>query len=497
MTEDNKPKTLTNEEKRQLLINFTQTQKMKLLNVKKMPYRQIESIIGTYSREDVKRYLKNPENKGSQKGLRKASRFLYHNSTLYKKLVDYIGTMLTLDYFIEPYGNESVNKIDKNRFRKDYHRVVNVTEAMSIKQEYGKALHITSLDGVFYGYIHRGEDSFFLQKLDPDFCEITGIDDGCYTFAFNFAYFFSYPERIETYPIEFKRKFTQLTEQIGDKKKSSTYWLDLDPNNTECFLSNTVGMFPIPPVIQIFDSILDISEFKDIDKIDKEMDVYKLIHQKIPFGGEIDDYLLNLDKAEFYDELLSEVVPENIGKITSPMDIKEISFQRESVDKNKVAEATKQMWSDVGISHLLFAGESTSIGLEASLTADESPLFELLRQVERSINRQIKLMKSTKYKFRTVFLNITQFNKEKMQKKYMESASLGYSKLEFNAALGNSPSHVVNMTFLENEILGLNDSLIPLKSTHTASSEKGRPTEDNVGDSGAKQRDNNANNNTR
>ena len=42
---------------------------------------------------------------------------------------------------------------------------------------------------VYYGYEIETNDSYFLKSLDPDYCRISGSDDGCIMFDFNFAYF--------------------------------------------------------------------------------------------------------------------------------------------------------------------------------------------------------------------------------------------------------------------------------------------------------------------
>ena len=67
-------------------------------------------------------------------------------------------------------------------------------------------------------------------------------------------------------------------------------------------------------------------------------------------------------------------------------------------------------------------------------------------------------------------------------------------KLEIGAALGLSPLEFINKATLENEILGLQDLLAPLQSSHTMKSESGqtgRPekNEDEISDSGQVNKD--------
>jgi len=92
------------------------------------------------------------------------------------------------------------------------------------------------------------------------------------------------------------------------------------------------------------------------------------------------------------------------------------------------------------------------------------------------------------YKFKVNMLNVTVFNQQDKQKEYLELAQYGIPvKLEIGAVAGLTPLDFINKTTLENDILGLQDTLIPLQSTHTQSKDDvGRPSkdEDELSDSG-------------
>jgi hypothetical protein len=94
---------------------------------------------------------------------------------------------------------------------------------MNIKHEFSKILHSVIKEGVFFGYIHQSKDSFFIQQLDSDFCKITFVEDGLYGFAFNFSYFFTYPERINMFPDEFKKIYKEKYE--GKSKRKAMLFL--------------------------------------------------------------------------------------------------------------------------------------------------------------------------------------------------------------------------------------------------------------------------------
>ena len=69
-----------------------------------------------------------------------------------------------------------------------------------------------------------------------------------------------------------------------------------------------------------------------------------------------------------------------------------------------------------------------------------------------------------------------------MADKYIKQATLGYSKLLPGIVGGLKQSSLLNLLTFENQMLSLNDVMIPLKSTHTQSDDSdedgGRPPKD-------------------
>jgi hypothetical protein len=68
-------------------------------------------------------------------------------------------------------------------------------------------------------------------------------------------------------------------------------------------------------------------------------------------------------------------------------------------------------------------------------------------------------------------LETTQYNYKDMSKLYKEQVQLGYSKMLPQIALGHSQSFILNSCKFENEILKLNEIMIPPLMSSTMSSE--------------------------
>ena len=91
----------------------------------------------------------------------------------------------------------------------------------------------------------------------------------------------------------------------------------------------------------------------------------------------------------------------------------------------------------------------------------------LLRQVERWINRKLKI-DDKKYQFKINMLNTTQYNQSEKIGQELKSAQFGLpNKIKLATTMGLSQSSIGSMAYLENEILRIHDNWIPLQSSHT------------------------------
>ena len=101
-------------------------------------------------------------------------------------------------------------------------------------------------------------------------------------------------------------------------------------------------------------------------------------------------------------------------------------------------------------------------------------------------------------KFKISFLRTTVFNLEDMIKHYKESMNYGIGKSYYMAALDIPQYAIEVLTYLENEILNVDEILTPLKTASTQSAsdnEVGRPAVDatDLEEEGESTRDNDTN----
>lgn len=442
-------------------LNFAQMSGLILkdLNARTNP------IVKNYTKDDVKTYLDNPVRYSKELG--DLSQGLYRASPHYKRLINYFANMPTLDYIIEPF-NLNLDKVNDKSFKTAFERTNLLLDLMNIKHEFKKALKIAWTNDAFYGYEHEATDSYFIQTLPNQYCQISSIEDGVYNFAFNFQYFDRNLPQLDYYPKEFKKLYNKF------KNGTEGQWIELDPTKTICIKINDHLEYDLPPFSNVFISIFDIEDYKSLKKTATTVDNYKFIVQKIPIrtdSGINNDFLIDLPNVSMFHNRVSSTIPEEIGLLTVPFDTETIDFSRDKSETNKVEEAEREFYSSAGTSSLLFNGSNASqANLAKSIMVDEQEVFAILRQIERWINRKLKLAIKGNVKFKIKILDVTVFNRQEEIDQLLKSAQYGFPvKLMLASILGVSPSSVKNMAYMENTFLSLISDFIPLQSSHTQS----------------------------
>jgi len=452
---------------------------------------QTRARYSTYNRDNVQTYLNNPIR--YSKELQSLSSFIYNNSTHYRRFINFLAKMPTLDHYVELKELDTSKNINEKTLRNNYIKAIKKVENMNIKHEFQKVLKQAWKVGTFYGYEMEIDNSYFIFELPFQYCQISGISDGVFTFSFDMSYFDSTPEDLERYPDIFQSMYREYN-------TTGNAFQEVEPEKSICLKIDEELYYDIPPFAGLFADIFDIEEYKALGKVNSIIENYKFLIQKIPMRKESDknnDFLIDLKTVNAFHGKTANVVPEEIGLIASPFEIDTVEFSKDNSNKDGVREAERSFYSAGGSNQALFNIDKPTNGiLEKSIKIDEAEVFALLRQVERVINSKIKnLIKGTNV-FRAVILDTTVFNSKEKTEMLLKGAQYGLPvKLRLLASYGLSPSAGVSMNFLEEDILGITDKFKPLKSSHTqtesASSEAGRPEveDDELTEGGELQRD--------
>lgn len=448
-----------------------------------------------YTKEEIVKYLTKPES--YQKQLRTACQFLYSTSNHFRRLVDYFGKMALFYYIIIPYkiGDSGINKkMYKNAFIK----VADRLNKFNIPHEFQKIMTVCFREDVFFGYIYETEDSFFIRQIPSDACIITTVEDSVYNYSVDFNYFQTRESQLASYGDEFVEKYNLYKNSKGSDP--SLRYQEIDSRKSICIKINEDNpTVAIPPFAGVLESLFELVDYKSLVLANTELQNTKLISFKIETNKDTGEPMLDdVMRQKFYSEI-GDQMPMRVGYVITPFSAESFSFANTAnTMMNQVANAEEEYFNSAGVSSMLFNGNrASSAALIQSIKTDFDIVKSVLRQIERWINRLLKTDSDSKYKFKISILDVTSFNIDEVYKRAKESATYGTPVKSILAALnGYNPSDLINMGYLENDILELRDTVFsePLLSSNTLSSEStnegGRPQSDEpLSDSGQTTRD--------
>lgn len=450
-------------------------------------------VLSKYTQDRVSRMLENPY--AYEKDIRELVRFLSTSSGIFRRVIVYMSTLANYHYTITPTFKDFIYT-SKDEIRNQMIEVSSLLEKMNLSHELEKIAKVVFREDVFYGYEYETNNSYSIGQLDSDYCRISGIVDGTYVYDFDFKYFDKNKEILKSFPSEFKVKYNLYQED------RTLDWQQISHKKSVCIkLNDDLGVV-FPPFALMIESIFDLDDYKQLDKDRAKLDNYMILIHQIPFddkSGEMDKFLINPDTASVFHSQIEGQLPKEIALTTTPMKMESIKLEKTNNDKDRIANATRGAYDNAGVSQFLFnSDKNTSIGLRKSIMTDEQIVFSLLRQMERWVNRKLKITyKNPMFKFS--FLDSTKQNKETLQKEILDLGKYGVPvRFELGALMGYSPLSLLNKAYLESEVLGLDELFVPLSSSHTTSNkedDKGRPTkdDDSISDSGQTNKDNDTN----
>lgn len=457
--------------KRPSVMSFNKHDFTQLLIADLSQTRDGRLFLKKYTQSEVRDIIEGYRFERNQIKLRDISQILYAKSGHYQRLLKYFAGMALFAHVITPV--KDIRNANTKKVVKQYTEIGELLKMMNLRHEMFKALQVAFREDVFYGYIHRDKNSFYIQQLPPYICKITSIQDGVFNFSIDMSYFVRDEGKLYEHADEIQQKYWTW-KTVTQTNPSISQWVELDPRNTICIKVNEDIIEVFPPFAPIFDAIFDIEAYKQLRKDKEELGNYMVVTQELPMRKDSEnnnDFLIDKEVMMFFHNMVVENSPTNVGVITSPMKLDFIKFERDTPISDGVENAQRDFWSSSGTSQLLFnADKTTSQGLLMSIKTDEEIVFGLLTQIERWLNRYLKFEYGDNLMFNAEILHVTVFNRQEMFDMYLKGSQFGLPvKNHLCATIGLSPIETMNMAHLENDILQLHDKFIPLMSSHTMS----------------------------
>lgn len=424
---------------------------------------QGNSYFRKYKKDDIHEWLKSPET--NEKNLRDAMNYMYQVSPHLRRLVQYFVSLSDLSYVILPY-RINPDKQSEKRIAANYYKTLELMALMSVKTQFDKILTVCLREDVFYGTIWETKDNITIQQLPSDYCRITTIEGNVPNVTFDFNYFSTNSDKLPFYPPEFEAKY-----RLYEKDRSGMRYQELDcPTSFAIKCNKDILAYATPPFVGLLREIYDIEDYKDLKLTKTAIENYALISMKVPLDDE-GGWKIDETKAREFWGNLSGVLPEEVGSVLTPMDIQKVDFQKSNTgDTNAVAEAEEDLFTAAGVSSLLFNNPKASANaLMLSIKADQAITFGIVKSIQDMVNRYLQSKPFGK-NFTVEFLDVSPFNRKEAGDIYLKACQYGVPMVSYYcASQGLGQSEMNSMNYLENEILGIKKSFIPLKSSATQS----------------------------
>lgn len=421
--------------------------------------------IGDVKVEDVELAMKYPRQ--SWRILQRASEQLMRVSPHYFRLNSLYSNMSLFCWWIDLYDvKDSVNA---STIKKQYAALAARLENMHLKHEFEKIMRCLPYQDIYCGLVVENSTDFFFQKIDFGICELYQVQDGLYNFRMNLGAI--NPKEFAAYPDYVQEAYVDFVDG-----KSGSRWYVPPADKQICVKMNSQWSYPYPILIGLIRDILDLNVYKKLKLQSARTDNYKAIMVKVPIDEKtVDKPLLTPETLGVFAEINRESMTDDIGLIhVLGSDGEAISFKDSTNTTNNVSDAVNELYNSSGETRELFNGSSSGTAVTFSVENDAGFVYGVYRQLERWVNRYIKIRKYNKqaYKFYFYLLDITIFNRDNVTKRYKDAATLGVTCVDkLLASIDMTPSRTLGSFVVHNDIFDFKNNFVPLSSSYNGVAE--------------------------
>lgn len=439
-----------------------------------------------YSKSTILSYMQNPSQNSAN--LINASNYFYSTILLYSRICRYLSEMPTYDYIVSPVGTDfPTSKQGINKYRKAYFNIISMLDTMNIKKNFSDIARTCVREGCFYGIEISSKNSYAIYQFPHTYCAIIGIEDNVPMYKLDLTYFDTRKTLLSSIGGEIEKAYNDYKAGKSDGK-----WYEVSSDISICVRFDPSVPYIVPPLSGCFNDLFVLDEFQELVAEQNYAELYKLLNLELPLN---DDGTLAIDDkiaTNFYNQIASQL-PSSVGLAMSPFPLSAINFDKSTVDRDLTSKATRDMFSNIGISQMIFNNDvGSTTALSKSIENDFSFMLPVLRGLEAWLNRKLKKQSGT-IKFKVIFPDVSIYNRASFADSIRKDMQYGIPSKGLLAAVnyGYTPLDLYGVNYLETEVLRYQDTFIPPQSANTqSSSEGGRPNAgDNVEDEAQAARD--------
>lgn len=458
-----------------------------LLKVRSMKLKQSEAIV--YKEKNVSNNFARMENdrliqiiQGTDVSqMRELSKYFAQTNGIYARAVRYLADIYKFDYMIYPNIDldDELKPGENDKILKRLNQVLEHFDNSAIQLLSRKWAAQVCLEGVYYGYICDDiNDKLVIQDLPTNYCRSRFLHRGLPVIEFNCQYFdkatsdLNYREQLlNLFPEEIKKgyKAYKAGRLPAENQGDDAGWIMLDINRA--FKFNFYDS-DVPPFLYAIPSLIELGEVQDLEKEKLLQELQKILVQtfELDKNGQIPFTMPELQRLnQNAIDMVGDAVGVSVLSTVAKVHLEDLAPDSEGL--NRVDTAENSVYNDLGISTNLFNTDG-NLALEKSIITDEAYVKPLLLQFEQFFNNYIGWQfNKNNLKFRLKMLMTTIFNYKELSNTYKDLTKIGFSRFLPMVALGHTQKEVASMAKLEQQIMELDNWMLPPFSSNTMSSD--------------------------
>jgi len=454
--------------------------------------------------------------KNSEAELQAFSQDFELQSQPYKRLLAYLGSMLSWDLTYTCL-NAKPDDYNKTTYKKDLSIVEDFLMRFNYKESFAAVVRQMLRNEAFFCCPRFDSGMYILQELPSqvDYAKITGRWDYGLLMSFSMLWFVQPGVDISMYPPFFRKKYNEVFggsaanryyPSISPELRGSSswaYWADIPTDVGWVFKMNPEIATRVPFFSPLFNDLVLQALMRNLQKNVNMANAKRVIIGAVPMLKETkasvaDMLVIKPDLLGKFLALVKSALNDAITMTTAPLeDIQGIEFK----ENNELYDSflrTTLATSGVN-SNLIFSSQikPNAIETQLSLNVDEQLMFALYPQFDAFLNYHINRF-TRKYKFKFEFQGSQFFtNRSERFERVMTAAKSGIVlPQQISAAMGIDP-FVFRRQLEESKAMGFADSLVPLPTGNSGNDDdadgeakRGRPQKpmNKIGDEGEQTR---------
>ena len=399
---------------------------------------------------------------GNPSEMKELSRSYFWSNGFYRRIIFYYAYLLKYAYVVIPHLRDKPN----NKTKKNYYNALDYCDNLGLKDFCGHVAVNVLVDGAYYGLIVKKDKKVSTMDLPFDYCfsrykGFSGLD----IVEMDLSYFTtildkkSREEMFKLYPKDVKLAYQKYISGKGPKTIALPEGIGI------CFTvyENHPFFLDIIPTLNIF------STYRGLEVQKEENETKKILVQHI---GTTKDGELLFEPAEA--EVLhtgAVTMLENnllLDVLTTYAEVKveSLSDARQTINSN-LETFQNMIYAEGGVSPNLFAAKG-NVSLEQSIKQDLSLMMHLGEKFTVLYSYLLnKEFSSNTLKYSFIILPISYYNESDYIDETYKLAGSGYSFILPALATGLTQKQFLDLKDLENNVLNLEEVLIPLSSQYT------------------------------